>query len=764
MDDEHLLTDLWLKVISDWSSYNKDHKTDLVRKGVPAHLRPQIWKLLASTQQVTQQTSESYRNMLKRSSKDERQIQRDIARTYPENDYFRDEAGPGQEGLFNVIKAYSLHDEEVGYCQGIAFIVGLLLLQLSEEDSFMLLCEVMQKYRMREIYKPTMAELVLCHYQLECLVQEQLPELYVHFQKQNFDTSMYSTPWFLTLFTSNMPLNLAYRVMDLFLSEGLEMIFRLSVAILQICKVDLLRLDMEGLSRYFQKEMPSRLESDPDYLIKCSCLIKYDSKKMQKLCKEYTTTKVKTKEQEEAIENRRLRTENRILQDRIKILEGENGNLAQKVIESQLKVAQEAEDKDIIKHELRQLKNSDKENVATIERLQLRIAETDKLINDRLANHSADLKSVIADLLHELEGVKVKKAENDDLIYQLQKKITEQELFIKSLRETVPEDPVAQLQEQLSAVKCREAEANSAFEGLRSKFNELQTLWFEHLQQVHGVNITGGTNSQHNSLDQSCGGSPPNSATLNPLGGDSNSLTINHQSLNSSTQLSQPPSLSSSIASSNPISKFFNNSVIKRGSSSTGANSNSGHLDDQQELQRVKQELLTLKLQEAKSVAEMKRLTLREMELETEIKLQRNMYRRKEEECKRIETELKTGKEELEKVTRQLKEEKRKLEDFECKRSADSVLYGVSNAENIRIIGELKRKISTLEIELEEINAAKIVVQSGSEPKDASEFHHRMEIQQLESFRLDASNARLHDMERRNQEREREGSERDECA
>ena len=37
----------------------------------------------------------------------------------------------GQESLFNVMKAYSLHDREVGYCQGTAFIVGLLLMQVS---------------------------------------------------------------------------------------------------------------------------------------------------------------------------------------------------------------------------------------------------------------------------------------------------------------------------------------------------------------------------------------------------------------------------------------------------------------------------------------------------------------------------------------------------------------------------------------------------------------------------------------------------------
>lgn len=67
---------------------------------------------------------------IKATSACERVIRRDIARTYPEHDFFKEKDGLGQESLFNVMKAYSLHDREVGYCQGSGFIVGLLLMQV----------------------------------------------------------------------------------------------------------------------------------------------------------------------------------------------------------------------------------------------------------------------------------------------------------------------------------------------------------------------------------------------------------------------------------------------------------------------------------------------------------------------------------------------------------------------------------------------------------------------------------------------------------
>lgn len=104
----------------------------------------------------------------------------------------------------------------------------------------------------------------------------------MHFESQNYHTSMYASSWFLTLFTSCLPLHLAARVIDVFLSEGKEMIFRLSLAILIICKEELMRLDMEGLLRYFQKEMPARINVDPDYLIHQAVSVKLDYKKLKK--------------------------------------------------------------------------------------------------------------------------------------------------------------------------------------------------------------------------------------------------------------------------------------------------------------------------------------------------------------------------------------------------------------------------------------------------------------------------------------------------
>ncbi|TRY99506.1 hypothetical protein DNTS_020815 [Danionella cerebrum] len=255
-------------------------RIELIRKGIPHHFRAIVWQLLCNATDMP--VKNQYSELLKMSSPCEKLIRRDIARTYPEHDFFKGQDSLGQEVLFNVMKAYSLVDREVGYCQGSAFIVGLLLMQMPEEEAFCVFVRLMQEYRLRELFKPSMAELGLCIYQFEHLLQEQLPELNVHFRSQSFHTSMYASSWFLTLFLTFLPLPIATRIFDIFMYEGLEIIFRVGIAILQYNQTDLIQLDMEGMSQHFQKVIPHQFDSCLDKLVLRAYQVKYNPKRMKK--------------------------------------------------------------------------------------------------------------------------------------------------------------------------------------------------------------------------------------------------------------------------------------------------------------------------------------------------------------------------------------------------------------------------------------------------------------------------------------------------
>ncbi len=53
------------------------------------------------------------------------------ARTFPTHPYFSQPLGQGQLELFNLLKAYSILDGDVGYCQGLSFIAALILMHVS---------------------------------------------------------------------------------------------------------------------------------------------------------------------------------------------------------------------------------------------------------------------------------------------------------------------------------------------------------------------------------------------------------------------------------------------------------------------------------------------------------------------------------------------------------------------------------------------------------------------------------------------------------
>ncbi len=109
---------IWAVIVTDWEAAQKRKNPsvkELVRKGIPHHFRAIAWQLLCNANDTDKK---QYAEYIKATSACERVIRRDIARTYPEHDFFKEKDGLGQEALFNVMKAYSLHDREVGYCQG----------------------------------------------------------------------------------------------------------------------------------------------------------------------------------------------------------------------------------------------------------------------------------------------------------------------------------------------------------------------------------------------------------------------------------------------------------------------------------------------------------------------------------------------------------------------------------------------------------------------------------------------------------------------
>lgn len=73
--------------------------------GIPHHFRAIVWQLLCNAQNMP--IKDQYSELLKMTSPCEKLIRRDIARTYPEHEFFKEKDSLGQEVLFNVMKVSS---------------------------------------------------------------------------------------------------------------------------------------------------------------------------------------------------------------------------------------------------------------------------------------------------------------------------------------------------------------------------------------------------------------------------------------------------------------------------------------------------------------------------------------------------------------------------------------------------------------------------------------------------------------------------------
>ena len=175
----------------------------------------------------------------------EETISRDVGRTFPKHQQFRDSGGLGQRSLYHVLRAYSVLDPTVGYCQGMGYVVALLLTTMCEESAFWTMVSLMQstKYSMAGLFRTGLPRLQLYQHMLERLLRERQQQTAEHlFDELGVIPSSFAPQWIMTIFTSSFPLNTALRVWDVFLNEGWPFMFQVMMAMMELASPQLLSM------------------------------------------------------------------------------------------------------------------------------------------------------------------------------------------------------------------------------------------------------------------------------------------------------------------------------------------------------------------------------------------------------------------------------------------------------------------------------------------------------------------------------------------
>ena len=181
-------------------------------------------------------------------------ILRDIGRTFPEYAQFQDLEG--QRALFDVLKAYSMADLEVEYCQGMAFVAGTALMFLPEELAFELFHFVMSESgcNLRLLYLPGLSGMQEMLVELEEHLARFCPRLSAHMIDYCVSPVLYASSWFLTAFSNTFPVTFCTRILDVMLLErDFDILMRVAVTVLLFAEEEILTLtDLEDIVNFIK--------------------------------------------------------------------------------------------------------------------------------------------------------------------------------------------------------------------------------------------------------------------------------------------------------------------------------------------------------------------------------------------------------------------------------------------------------------------------------------------------------------------------------
>ncbi|CAG8511865.1 5269_t:CDS:2 [Ambispora leptoticha] len=261
-----------------------------IRKGVPPSLRGRVWFHYSGAAEKMRNQPDLYEKLLQKSEETRTEneyveiIERDLHRTFPENIKFKSSVSPADDSsptldtenvpiiqsLRRVLVAFSLYSPNIGYCQSLNYIAGLLLLFMEEEQAFWTLVAIIHDYLPENMYDMTMEGANVDQAVLMKFIIDKMPHMWgklsagIGWDPEKMDGNMptitlVTSHWFLTLYINILPIETMLRVWDCFFYERHKVLFRVALAIFKINEEKILAVDDPMEVFQVVQNMPKRL-------------------------------------------------------------------------------------------------------------------------------------------------------------------------------------------------------------------------------------------------------------------------------------------------------------------------------------------------------------------------------------------------------------------------------------------------------------------------------------------------------------------------
>ena len=169
-------------------------------------------------------------------------IELDIERTFPYLGVFRGDS-PMAQDLREILRVFVISRPDIGYIQGLSFIAGILLLNMDKFKAFISLMNLILNPIMLPFYKMDNESIQQRLKLFKQVFYFNLPELCEHFDELGLLPENYFLSWNMTLFTRDVNLELAKRIWDVFMIEGIKAIYSAAIVFLSHFESKLINMD-----------------------------------------------------------------------------------------------------------------------------------------------------------------------------------------------------------------------------------------------------------------------------------------------------------------------------------------------------------------------------------------------------------------------------------------------------------------------------------------------------------------------------------------
>ena len=170
--------------------------------------------------------------------------------------------------LKNILICYSIRNTSIGYCQGMNFIVGrLLLIMDNEEQAFWIFIQIIEKI-LPIIFYSDLSGIIIETTIIDTFISFYLSDFYKYLVQNSFKLSLnnFIHKWMVSLYTQGLSPEMAYTFLDFFFLDGEICLYKCSLFIMTMLEEYLVKNnDFEYMFNMFN-EAPTHIH-DPKTLI-----------------------------------------------------------------------------------------------------------------------------------------------------------------------------------------------------------------------------------------------------------------------------------------------------------------------------------------------------------------------------------------------------------------------------------------------------------------------------------------------------------------